>query len=50
MATAEDIFFYICPPTDGTVDPAHKVLSVATGAAAANYDWNNSPRMPLKAP
>ncbi len=41
MATAEDLFFYICPPTVSTVDGAHQVLTVATGASAANYDWFN---------
>ncbi len=41
MATAEDLFFYICPPTVSTVDAAHQVLTVATSGSAANYDWFN---------
>jgi hypothetical protein len=39
MSLQEDQFFGICPPTLSTVDAKHQVLSVVTGAAAANYDW-----------
>jgi hypothetical protein len=34
-----NLFFHVLAPTDSTVDPAHQVLSVVTGAAAANYAW-----------
>ena len=42
MATAEDLFFYISPPTVAAIDPAHQVLTVATSGTAANYDWNTA--------
>ncbi len=50
MATPENMFFYICPPTVSSVDPAHQVLSVATSGAAANYDWNNALGLTTNAP
>ncbi len=39
MATQEDLFFYISPPTVSSQDAKYQVLSTATGAAAASYDW-----------
>src|SRR5687768_6204306 len=39
MSVQEKLFFDIQPPTVSTVDAEHQVLSTATGAAAANYDW-----------
>jgi len=39
MSIAENIFFFISAPTVSTEDAAHQVLSTATGAAAAAYDW-----------
>lgn len=50
MATAEDMFFYISPPTVSTVDAAHQVLSVATSSSAGNYDWNNALGLTTNAP
>lgn len=50
MATAEDLFFYICPPTVVGVDPAHQVLTVATSGSAANYDWRDALGQTTNAP
>lgn len=39
MATAQDVFFWVYPPTVSTEDALHQVLVDTTGAAADNYDW-----------
>ncbi len=39
MATQEDLFFYISPPSVSSVDALHQVISEATSGSAANWDW-----------
>lgn len=39
MSTPESLFYYVCPPSDATVDAKHQVKTAATSGAASNYDW-----------
>lgn len=38
-SVAENLFFYVQPPTRAGDDPKHQVISTATATSAANWDW-----------